>query len=210
MKISEAIKIANRFGYKVINEDVYTSSFKLNNRIKEYLDNDKFIIVLLMGMYGRQVDFEKNGRKTVLKNFRGFNQTDAGYLSPLAEKVEQGKVLTPAEIKFVKQRLKTYRNTQWTEVLQELGYVEVRPLPGRKQELYFNEDEFKEATGVDLEAAVPSGEQDFVAQALALAQEDAGILDDEDLSAAKKLAAQLYHLGLVSPQDAANKINDEF
>ena len=47
-----------------LNEDVYTSNFQLNKRIKEYLENDKFIIVLLMGMYGRQVDFEKSGRRS--------------------------------------------------------------------------------------------------------------------------------------------------
>ena len=92
-KMAEAIKVIKENGYKILKEDVYTSNFQLNQRIKEYLENDKFIIVLLIGMYGRQVDFEKRGRRTVLRNFRGFNQTDAAYLSPLAEKVHNGQVL---------------------------------------------------------------------------------------------------------------------
>ena len=68
-KMAEAIKVIKENGYKIIKEDVYTSNFQLNQRIKEYLENDKFVVVLLIGMYGRQVDFEKRGRRTVLRNY---------------------------------------------------------------------------------------------------------------------------------------------
>lgn len=192
-----------------LNEDVYTSNFQLNKRIKEYLENDKFIIVLLMGMYGRQVDFEKSGRRTVLRNFKGFNQTDAGFLSPLAEKVNNGETLTPEELRFVKRRLQTYKNTQWSEVLKEMGYVKVKEKPGRKIELYFDEDEFITMSGVEPEVAAPNAEQDFIAKALSLAQQDGGMIDDDDLPRAKQIATELYYKGLVAPQDAADRINEE-
>lgn len=68
--MAEAIKVIQENGYRVINEEVYTSFFQLNKKIKEYLENDKFVVVLLMGMYGRQVDYEKAGRRTIDKNFR--------------------------------------------------------------------------------------------------------------------------------------------
>ena len=153
---------------------------------------------------------KKKNRQTSTKNYKGFNQTDASYLSVLAEKVENGETLTPRELKFIKLRLKTYKQTQWLDVLQELGYIEVKILPNRKKEFYFNEDAFKTDTGVELETVVPTGEQDYVAAVLALAQNDKGILDDEDLEAAKRMAIQFYHSGLISPQDAADKINEEF
>lgn len=53
-KIAEAIKVVQANGYKVMNEEVYTSNYQLNQRIKEYLENDKFVIILLVGMFGRQ------------------------------------------------------------------------------------------------------------------------------------------------------------
>ena len=208
-KIAEAIKIVNKHGYKVLKEEVYTSNFQLNQRIKEYLENDKFIIVLLIGMYGRQVDFEKAGRRTILRNFRGFNQTDAAYLSPLAEKVQRGEVLTQRELNFVKTCLKKYRNTQWSEVLKELGYVKEEKKPGRKIELFFDEDEFIPIIDDDFETIVPDAEANYVAKALSLAQEDSGMIDDEDLPRAKQIAADLYHQGLIAPQDAADRINEE-
>lgn len=208
-KMAEAIRVIQESGYKVIKEDVYTSSFQLNRRIKEYLENDKFIVVLLMGMYGRQVDFEKSGRRTVLRNFKGFNQTDAGFLSPLAEKVENGGILTAEELRFVKHRLQTYKNTQWSEVLKEMGYVKVKEKPGRKVELYFDEDEFSMISGIEPDAVVPNAEHDFIAKAISLAQQDSGMIDDDDLPRAKQIATELYYKGLVSPQDAADRINEE-
>lgn len=208
-EIAEAIKVIKENGYKIIKEDVYTSNFQLNKRIKEYLENDKFVIVLLIGMYGRQVDFEKRGRRTVLRNFKGFNQTDAAYLSPLAEKVQNGQVLTPREIAFVKSCLRKYKNTQWSEVLKELGYVREERKPGRKIELFFDELEFAPIDDDEIETIVPNSEEDYIAKALSLAQEDGGMLDDEELSRAKQIAADLYHQGLIAPQDAADRINEE-
>lgn len=209
-KIAEAIKVVQANGYKVMNEEVYTSNYQLNQRIKEYLENDKFVIILLVGMFGRQVDFEKRSGRTVLRNFRGFNQTDAAYLTPLAKKVQAGQVLTPREIAFVKSSLRKYRNTQWSEVLKELGYVEEKKKPGHKVELYFNEEEFAPMVDdAELEDIVPNAEQDYVAKALSLAQEDGGMIDDDDLQRAQQIASELYHQGLVSPQDAADRINEE-
>ena len=208
-EMAEAIKVIKENGYKIIKEDVYTSNFQLNKRIKEYLENDKFVIVLLIGMYGRQVDFEKRGRRTVLRNFKGFNQTDAAYLSPLAEKVQNGQVLTPREIAFVKSCLRKYKNTQWSEVLKELGYVREERTPGRKIELFFDELEFAPIDDDEIETIVPNSEEDYIAKALSLAQEDGGMLDDEELSRAKQIAADLYHQGLIAPQDAADRINEE-
>lgn len=211
MLISEKIrKMADRGFKRQMNEDVYTNSFTLNQKLKQYLDNDKFVIVLLTGMYGRQVDFEKAGNRTVLKNFKGFNQTDAGYLTPLAKKVEDGEVLSASEIKFVRSRLKTYRNTQWDQVLQEMGYITVNQRPGRKPEFVLNEEEFQAETGINLDQAVPTAEADFVNAAIKAAEEMAGAFDDEDLPAAKSLAASLFHTGLISPTDAAERINEEF
>lgn len=207
--MAEAIKVIKENGYKIIKEDVYTSNFQLNKRIKEYLENDKFVIVLLIGMYGRQVDFEKRGRRTVLRNFKGFNQTDAAYLSPLAEKVQNGQVLTPREIAFVKSCLRKYKNTQWSEVLKELGYVREERKHGRKIELFFDELEFAPIDDDEIEAIVPNSEEDYIAKALSLAQEDGGMLDDEELSRARQIAADLYHQGLIAPQDAADRINEE-
>ena len=37
-KMAEAIKVIKENGYKIIKEDVYTSNFQLNQRIKEYLE----------------------------------------------------------------------------------------------------------------------------------------------------------------------------
>lgn len=202
--------MADRGFRRQMNEDVYTNSFTLNQKLKQYLDNDKFVIVLLTGMYGRQVDFEKAGNRTVLKNFKGFNQTDAGYLTPLAKKVEDGEVLSASEIKFVRSRLKTYRNTQWDQVLQEMGYITVNQRPGRKPEFVLNEEEFQAETGINLDQAVPTAEADFVNAAIKAAEEMAGAFDDEDLPAAKSLAASLFHTGLISPTDAAERINEEF
>ena len=207
--MAEAIKVIKENGYKIIKEDVYTSNFQLNKRIKEYLENDKFVIVLLIGMYGRQVDFEKRGRRTVLRNFKGFNQTDAAYLSPLAEKVQNGQVLTPREIAFVKSCLRKYKNTQWSEVLKELGYVREERKPSRKIELFFDELEFAPIDDDEIETIVPNSEEDYIAKALSLAQEDGGMLDDEELSRARQIAADLYHQGLIAPQDAADRINEE-
>ena len=208
-EMAEAIKVIKENGYKIIKEDVYTSNFQLNKRIKEYLENDKFVIVLLIGMYGRQVDFEKRGRRTVLRNFKGFNQTDAAYLSPLAEKVQNGQVLTPREIAFVKSCLRKYKNTQWSEVLKELGYVREERKPSRKIELFFDELEFAPIDDDEIETIVPNSEEDYIAKALSLAQEDGGMLDDEELSRARQIAADLYHQGLIAPQDAADRINEE-
>ena len=160
-------------------------------------------------MYGRQVDFEKRGRRTVLRNFKGFNQTDAAYLSPLAEKVQNGQVLTPRELAFVKSCLRKYKNTQWSEVLKELGYVREEKKPGRKIELFFDELEFAPIDDDEIETIVPNSEEDYIAKALSLAQEDGGMLDDEELSRAKQIAADLYHQGLIAPQDAADRINEE-
>lgn len=211
MLINEKIRKMADEGFKrQINEDVYTNSFTLNQKLKQYLDNDKFVIVLLTGMYGRQVDFEKAGNRTVLKNFKGFNQTDAGYLTPLAKKVEDGEVLTANEIKFVRSRLKTYRNTQWDQVLQEMGYITVNKRPGRKPEFVLNEEEFQAETGINLDHAAPSAEDDFVNAAIAAAEEMSGVFAEEDLSAARSFAANLFHSGLISPIDAAERINAEF
>lgn len=117
--------------------------------------------------------------------------------------------MTAEELRFVKHRLQTYRNTQWSDVLKEMGYVQVKNKPGRKVELYFNEDEFVAATDVEPDVAAPNAEHDFVAKALSLAQQDSGMIDDEDLPRAKQIATELYYKGLVSPQDAADRINEE-
>ena len=193
----------------LINEDTYRTTFDLNKKIKDYLENDRFIIVLLIGMYGRQESAEKLTRQTRFKNFRGFNQTDAGNLSYLAEKIENGEILTRAELNFAKHRLQTYKNTQWVDVLNEMGYIEKKTLPNRKVEYYFNEDNFKTETGVDLGTAVPNAEKDFIAAAIALAEANGGIIDDDDLKYAREIARQLFYSGLVSPQDAADRINEE-
>lgn len=208
MQLDEALKIVKESGYEV-NEAVYQNVFNLNKKIKEYLENDKFIVVLLLGMYGRQESSEKMTRQTRFKNFRGFNQTDAGNLSFLAEKIENGEVLTRQELAFAKRRLQTYKNTQWLDVLTEMGYIEQKPLPGRKVEYHFNESNFEQATGVNLDSIVPEAEKDFVAKAISLAETDNGVIDDEDLAYAKKIATELYYTGLISPQDAADRINEE-
>lgn len=208
MELNEALKIVKESGYEV-NEAVYQNVFNLNKKIKEYLENDKFIVVLLLGMYGRQESSEKMARQTRFKNFRGFNQTDAGNLSFLAEKIENGEVLSRQELNFAKRRLQTYKNTQWLDVLTEMGYIEQKPLPGRKIEYHFNESNFENATGVSLSTIVPDAEKDFVAKAISLAETDNGMIDDDDLAYAKKIATELFYTGLISPQDAADRINDE-
>lgn len=193
----------------IINEDTYKSTFDLNKKIKSYLGNDKFIVILLIGMYGRQESVEKLARQTRFKNFRGFNQTDAGNLSYLAEKIENGEILSKEELLFARHRLQTYKNTQWIDVLTEMGYIEKKTLPGRKIEFYFNESNFETETGIDLDSVVPTAEKDFIAAALSLAEKDNGLLDDEDLKYAKKIASDLFYSGLISPQDAADRINEE-
>ena len=215
MTLSEAKAITSKAGLEFIKEAVYsgrTARFDVNRKIVEYLNNDKFIIAFLMGMYGRQEADEKQGRYTVHKNFRGFNQTDAGLLSYYAEKIMDGTKLTAKEMAQAKRTLLTYKNTQCLRVLQEIGYIQETKIRGQVAYI-FDEDEFTEQVGVDPVAVLPDpkqSEEDFVNKCIELAEKDAGLIDDEDLDAAKALASELYHLGVISAQDVADKINEEF
>lgn len=215
MTLSEAKRIATRANLDFIKEATYSgrsARFDVNRKIAEYINNDKFVIAFLMGMYGRQEADEKMGRYTIHKNLRGFNQTDASLLSYYAEKIMNGEKLTPREMAQAKRTLMTYKNTQCLKVLQEIGYIQETKIRGQVAYI-FNEDEFIENTGVNPEEVLPDAQQseaDFIAKCITKAEEDNGVLDDEDLEGAKALAAELYHLGVISVQDVADKINEEF
>ena len=212
MTLSEAKRIATRANLDFIKETTTYSGrsarFDINRKIIEYIGNDKFIIAFLMGMYGRQEADEKMGRYTIHKNLRGFNQTDAGLLSFYAEKIANGEKLTPKEMAQAKRTLMTYKNTQCLKVLQEIGYIKETKIRGQVAYI-FNDDAFAE----DPAAALPNpqqSEENFVNQCIALAEQDKGIIDDDDLEDAKALALDMYRLGVISPQDVADKINEEF
>jgi hypothetical protein len=212
MTLSEAKQIVTRANLNFVKEATTYSGrsarFDINRKIIEYIGNDKFIIAFLMGMYGRQEADEKMGRYTIHKNLRGFNQTDAGLLSFYAEKIANGEKLTPKEMAQAKRTLMTYKNTQCLKVLQEIGYIQETKIRGQVAYI-FNDDAFAE----DPEAALPNpkqSEENFVNQCIALAEQDKGIIDDDDLDDAKALALDMYRLGVISPQDVADKINEEF
>lgn len=212
MTLTEAKAIIDRVGLSIVKEATTYSGrsarFDINRKIIEYIGNDKFIIAFLMGMYGRQEADEKMGRYTIHKNLRGFNQTDAGLLSFYAEKIANGEKLTPKEMAQAKRTLMTYKNTQCLKVLQEIGYIQETKIRGQVAYI-FNDDAFTE----DPTAALPDpkqSEENFVNQCIALAEQDKGIIDDDDLDDAKALALDMYRLGVISPQDVADKINEEF
>lgn len=71
-------------------------------------DDDDFAILCLMKLYEKQESDEQDVQQSVYQNGLGFNKVDAGVLSPIAEKVKAGEILTPTELKMVRKLLPKY------------------------------------------------------------------------------------------------------
>lgn len=214
MTLKEALLITESNGYNVtkLNEVEYTTKAKMFGRIRTLSTANEFIEKMLLCMYNRQENDEKENRLSLHKNYRGFNQADAGTMSALAEQFYTTHRLTPAQYNLVKSLLKKYHR-QTFEILQELDMIKV------KGKLYYFDKNVYTASQIGVRADSAANElldmvkiytvDEFVKDAIKQAEEDAGALDDDELPKAKKLAADMFASGS-SIIDAAAVINGEF
>lgn len=219
MNLTEALKIAKKYNFtafkkKKLNEDEQVKRFinkpSLFSEINKAAQTSKFIEEMLLSMYGRQEDDERKYRFTKYKNFRGFNQSDAGLMSYIAEQYIEHHKLTPEQYRVVSFTLRKY-HSQIFDILKEQGIITQQ---GRFY--YFDSRVYTEAQieqksdeiALNMLDEVPEfNEEDFAHFAIEHAEEEINI-SGEDLKRARAIAFELYPTGC-SVQEAGRKIVDE-
>lgn len=211
--INEARNILRKYGYiiKPLNEVQFSNKAHVFKEINKLSTQDNFIIKMLLCMYNRQVDNEKSSRSTVLKNYRGFNQADANILSYLAEQYIEFKKLTPMQCNIIKKMLAKYHR-QLFEIMCELNLITIR---GNTyifdNEIYKEQDIEEKIDDFAIEMLDMADEfnvNDFIHFAIEHAEEENGILNDDELKHASSIAEEMFYTG-ASVQAAANRINEE-
>lgn len=213
MNLNEAKLIMEANGYKVeqLNEVNYTTKARMFAEIRKLSTANQFIEKMLLCMYNRQENDEKQNQITVHKNFRGFNQADAGTMSALAEQFYNTHRLTPVQYRLVKSLLAKYHR-QVFDILQELDMIKV------KGKLYYFDKNVYTASQIGAVADEAAQElidtvkkytlDTFTADAIKMAEEDGGVIDDEDAARAKTIASSMFASG-ETVEAAAAAINEE-
>lgn len=66
--------------------------------------NDKALLEGLEVVYENQLDFEKQVKTSVERNYVGFNKQDARRYSNMAQEVREGKALSAEQLSFLRSR----------------------------------------------------------------------------------------------------------
>lgn len=96
-------------------QSVYTSEYKEAtktwnvNEIKDLLKTkDKFVLRSLIKLYSFQTKEEKHHKESTESNNKGFNKFDAETLTPIAQKVVKGNVITEDQVTYVRNKIMKY------------------------------------------------------------------------------------------------------
>lgn len=97
-------------------QSVYASDYKQVVRktwnvdeIKELLKtNDRFVLRSLIKLYSFQTNEEKHCKESTEANNKGFNKFDAKILTPIAQDVVKGNIITENQISYVRNKIMKY------------------------------------------------------------------------------------------------------
>ena len=116
---------------------------QIKKEIYDRIENDDgYAIASLLHVYSFQLEDEKASQNTKYKNGQGFNGTDAGFMSSLANQYTKKGFLSDRQINAMKRNLKKY----WGQIAD----YDLEPVKTKSNDTGSNEKQFPASKKVDL------------------------------------------------------------